>query len=219
VASNRGDLQQLIAEQVTYYRAAATEFDDLRLPLPGREELVAALEAFKPAGDVLELACGPGTWTRQLLNHATSVTAIDSSPEMLSIAKTRVEDPRVRWVQADLFSWEPDRCYDVVFLGFWLSHVPPECFDSFWSTVEKSLTAHGRVLFVDDGYRTPDELVEGASSPVIRRRLRDGSAYRAVKVPWEPRDLEDRLGSLGWRITVTQTAGPFYWGTGRFVAH
>ena len=61
-----------------------------------------------------------GTWTPQLLRYATDVTAVDASPEMLAIAAARCQDDRVRFVQADLFSWEPDRRYDVVFFGFWL---------------------------------------------------------------------------------------------------
>ena len=65
---------------------------------------------------MLELACGPGVWTGQLLRHATEVTAIDASPEMLAIAAARVGDERVRFIQADLFAWKPDRRYDVVFL-------------------------------------------------------------------------------------------------------
>jgi hypothetical protein len=70
------------------------------------------------------------------------------------------------------------------------------------------------VFFVDDAYRTEDELIEGASSSTIRRQLSDGSAYRLVKVPHEPIELQRRLADLGWRITVTQTSGPFYWGAG-----
>jgi hypothetical protein len=70
------------------------------------------------------------------------------------------------------------------------------------------------VFFVDDGHRTPEELLEGASSSTIRRRLRDGSERRAVKVAHRPMELEARLARLGWRIAVTQTAGPFFWGTG-----
>src|SRR6266511_3494592 len=30
-----------------------------------------------------------------------------------------------RFIRADIFEWVPDRRYDVVFFGFWLSHVPP----------------------------------------------------------------------------------------------
>jgi SAM-dependent methyltransferase len=129
----------------------------------GGGELEAALDDFRPAGDVLELACGPGTWTVQLLRHAAKLTALDASPEMLALAAEKAGG-RVRFVQADLFEWEPDRRYDVVFFGFWLSHVPLERFDSFWSLVADAHAPGGRVFFADDGYRTPDELIE-ASPP------------------------------------------------------
>jgi hypothetical protein len=36
-----------------------------------------------------------------------------------------------------------------------------------------------------------------------------------MKIPYEPAQLERRLGELGWDIKVTGTPGPFYWGTGR----
>ena len=214
--SERDHLDPLLAEQVAYYRAVAREYHDHALPFSGGDELTAALDAFRPAGDVLELACGPGTWTTQLLRHATTLTAVDSSPEMLAIAAARVgEDARrVRFVHADLFDWTPDRRYDVVFFGFWLSHVPLERFDAFWAIVADCLKPGGRVFFADDGYRTPDELVEGEDSSTIRRRLNDGTAYRAVKVPHSPAELQDRLSSIGWRITVTPTDGPFFHGSG-----
>ena len=74
---------------------------------------------------------------------------------MLAIAAARVRDDRVRFVQADLFTWVPDRRYDVVFFGFWLSHVPPGRFESFWTLVAGCLKEDGRVFFADDAYRTP----------------------------------------------------------------
>jgi demethylmenaquinone methyltransferase/2-methoxy-6-polyprenyl-1,4-benzoquinol methylase len=206
---------ELLADQIAYYRACAPEYFDGVIPgAVGGAELEAALDAFGPAGDVLELACGPGTWTPQLLRHAASVTAVDASPEMLAIASAAVGAARVRFLRADLFDWRPDRRYDVVFFGFWLSHVPLERFESFWSLVDRALAPDGRVFFADDGYRTPDELIEGESSSTIRRRLSDGTPHRAVKVPHEPRELERRLARLGWRIAVSQTSGPFYWGAG-----
>jgi hypothetical protein len=53
-------LGPLLAEQIAYYRACAPEYLDGALHAPGGEEIEAALDAFAPAGDVLELACGPG---------------------------------------------------------------------------------------------------------------------------------------------------------------
>jgi demethylmenaquinone methyltransferase/2-methoxy-6-polyprenyl-1,4-benzoquinol methylase len=208
-------LERLLAEQIAYYRALAGEYDDHALDLPGGEELLSALDAFRPEGDVLEIACGPGFWTGRLLRHAASVTALDAASEMLAIASARIDDERVRFIQADVFSWRPDRRYDVVFFGFWLSHVPAERFDSFWSLVRDCLAPHGRVFFADDRYRTAEELIEGERSSTIRRRLTNGTAYRAVKVPYTTSQLEALLSRLGWRVTVTATSGPFYWGSGR----
>jgi hypothetical protein len=133
---------------------------------------------------------------------------------MLAAAAARVAGERVRFVQADLFDWVPDRRYDVVFFGFWLSHVPPGRFESFWSLVADSLKDDGRVFFADDAYRTTDELIEGPSSSTIRRRLDDGTSYRLVKVPYQSVALEEELRKIGWNIKVSATSGPFYWGAG-----
>jgi SAM-dependent methyltransferase len=207
--------ERLLAGQRAYYSALAPDYLSQGLDLPGGAELDDALEAFQPRGSVLDLACGPGTWTGQLLRHASEVTAVDASPDMLRVAAGRVPaGARVRFVEADVFSWRPDRRYDVVFMGFWLSHVPPGRFGSFWTLVADALAPRGRVFFADDGYRTPGELIEGAASAVIQRRTPDGMAYRIVKVPYEPADLERRLRGLGWDITVTPTTGPFFWGAG-----
>lgn len=209
------ELDRLLEEQLAYYRALAADYLSQTLDLPGGEEMTEALDAFQPAGSALEFACGPGVWTGRLLRYATDVTALDASPEMLAIAAARVASERVRFVQADLFTWKPDRRYDVVFMGFWLSHVPAERFASFWSLVADCLKPAGRVFFADDAYRTPGELVEGPSSSAIRRQIPDGSAYRLVKAPHRPADLERQLRCLGWDIKVTSVAGPFYWGAGR----
>ncbi|MDQ4069637.1 MAG: class I SAM-dependent methyltransferase [Actinomycetota bacterium] len=208
-------LDGLLAEQVAYYRARAPEYDAGALDLPGGDEVVAALDAFAPTGGVVELACGTGAWTVQLLRHADAVTAVDSSPEMLELAAHRVgKDRRVRFVLADLISWRPERRYDVVFFGFWISHVPVERFATFWELVGECLAPGGRVFFADDAYRTNDELVEGRDSTTIERRLEDGTRFRVVKVPHSAAGLKRHLRELGWTIEVHETAGPFYWGAG-----
>jgi hypothetical protein len=163
---------------------------------------------------VLELACVQGLWTEFLLRSATSVTAIDSSPEILAQAKARVGVERVRFIQSDLFRWTPDQRYDFIFFGFWLSHVPLDRFEAFWLMVADSLALAGRVFFVDDSARMPEELIEGESSTTIRRLLSDGTGFRLVKVPYKPAALEERLEHLGWCIRVTPLFEPFFWGAG-----
>ncbi len=204
-----------LGEQLRYYRAVSAEYHEHTIDVPGRAELLAAIEAFRPEGEVLELACGSGTWTERLARTASAVTAIDGAPEMLRLARSRVGSSSVRFVEADLFSWEPDRRYDVVFFGFWISHVPDDRFESFWSMVAQALTPDGRVFFFDDNHRTEAELIEGAESPIVERRLNDGTAFRVIKIPYRASDLEQRLRHLDWDVTVTATPGPFYWGVGR----
>lgn len=218
------ELDALLAEQVAYYRALAPEYvEDAGIEGVTEETynaatrtLNAALESASPLGEVLELACGPGTFTSELARRATSIDALDASPEMIEIAATRTaQATNVRFVQADLFTWTPNRRYDFVFFGFWLSHVPPERFASFWSTVASALAPNGRVMFVDDGHRTTGELTHGSRSSTIERQLRDGRRFRAVKVALEPKPLERSLRDLGWAIEIQPLAGPFFLGSGR----
>jgi demethylmenaquinone methyltransferase/2-methoxy-6-polyprenyl-1,4-benzoquinol methylase len=206
-------LETLLEEQRAFYRAVAPEYEQHRLKVPGGEEVEAALDQFDASGHVLELACGTGTWTKRLLRDASAVTAVDASKEMLAITARRV-GKRVRLIQADVFNWTPKARYNLVFFAFWLSHVPTERFEAFWTLVRACLKPEGRVFFIDDAYRTDDELIFGESSSTIRRTLKDGSEYRIVKVPHNARELEARLTHLGWRIKVHQTSGPFYWGSG-----
>jgi SAM-dependent methyltransferase len=54
----------------------------LRLPSRGEGELVAA--ALPPPASLLELGCGTGRVTQQLVARGYSVVAVDESPEMLA---------------------------------------------------------------------------------------------------------------------------------------
>ncbi len=82
-------LDALVAEQTAYYRARAGEYDKTSAyDVVSRAALVAALEAFAPYGRVLELACGTGEWTVELVKNASQLTAVDVAPEMLAVART-----------------------------------------------------------------------------------------------------------------------------------
>lgn len=192
-------LQALLSEQVSYYRVRAPEYDSEAAPeyAAVRRQI---LEELRPSGDVLELACGTGQWTEELVRHAKSVTGIDASPEALAIARTRVGTEEVRLLEADVFSWKPDRQYDCVFFAFWLSHVPLERFDAFWSLVSRCLRPGGRVLFVDEDNRS--DLDDRLEPGVARRTVRDGRRFEIVKVFWSPEELASRLLALGWAVDV-----------------
>jgi SAM-dependent methyltransferase len=213
---------ELVNEQIEYYRARAHEYDLTSSP-PGDpfasygQELEMALDRFRPTGRVLEIASGTGAWTLHLLRYASSITALDSSMEMHELSRRRTGgDPRVRYVSADVFSWEPDGTYDVVFFANWLSHVPIGRLDRFWETVRGSLAPGGRVFLADeleDAWRCEDlfreDFVDDPSVSVVHRTLLDGRTFRVVKVFWNPDELRSRLVRDGWDVKI-HPAGPFF---------
>ena len=212
--------RQLLDEQIRYYRARAAEYDTTTTPhedpyAAAADRIRAALRAAELRGRVLELAAGTGQWTGLLADYADELTAVDASREMLALNAAKLADPRVRYRVADVFSLPATAEHDVVFFGFWLSHVPRSRFEAFWQVVAGLLAPGGRALFVDEGAHflwREDWLDEEAD--VVRRRLTDGTEHRAVKVLWRPGDLERRLAELGWDASV-HSEEPFYWGSAR----
>ena len=223
-------------EQLAYYRARAGEYDEWFLRQgrydrgPGWNrrwfsELVQVrteLDQFRPTGEVLELACGTGLWTVELARHAEGITAVDASPEVLEINRSRLKESGLRtpvsYVLADLFGWRPDGAYDVVFFGFWLSHVPPRRFAAFWEFVRSALRPGGRVFFVDSlATETPYEKRRLGRDPrgyTTVRQLNDGREFRIFKVFYDPEVLEARLSGMGWRFSVRRTENHLLYGFG-----
>lgn len=222
----------LLQEQLAYYRARAGEYDEWFLRQGrfdrGAElnarwaaevmEVEAGLARFEPRGRVLELACGTGWWTERLVRTADRVTAVDASPEVLVLNEARLGPGRVEYVQADLFAWKPDRLYDVVFFSFWLSHVPPDRFDGFWEMVRACLAPGGRVFFIDSRFEptgtAADQPLVDPDATAVTRRLNDGREFRVVKLFYDPPALAARLDTLGWRVTVQSTDHYFIYGFG-----
>jgi demethylmenaquinone methyltransferase/2-methoxy-6-polyprenyl-1,4-benzoquinol methylase len=216
-----GGLEALLAEQREFYDLRAPDYANGTRSARAasgdmsREMCRALVDDFAPAGDVLELACGPGAFTRELVRHARAVTAVDGSARMLERNRREVHDDRVTYVEADLFDWQPARTYDTVFFGFWLSHVPPARFDGFWALVRSCLRPGGRVAFVDEDARGTgnDDLRVVDGVQVATRTLRDGRRYDVVKLYWDPAELQDRLRALGWQATVRRAGDTFLYGT------
>ena len=263
----------LLSEQLNYYRARASEYDEwflrqgrfdhgadenarwfaeatqvadaLDATLTGQARQSAQAQAKNAGLDILEIAGGTGIWTERLQRHAARLTVVDGAAEMLALNRQRVAHAQqaqltntaqpalatqptatsaaaanllcqVEYVEADLFAWRPARRYDLVFFGFWLSHVPPERFDAFWALVADCLAPHGRAYFVDSSYTETstarDHQLEGPTATTLTRRLNAGQEYRIVKVFYEPAELTARLATLDWRSDIQATPTYFLYG-------
>ena len=212
--------RQLIDEQIAYYRARAAEYDMTSTPegdpfAEHGDRVRAALRAFEPRGRVLELAAGTGQWTGILAEYADQLIVTDASPEMLELNRAKVGKRGIDYRVADAFAMEATHAHDVVFFGFFLSHVPASRCEPFWDVVRGLLAPGGRVFFVDEAaHGLWDEDWVDQEAGIVRRPLADGRVHRAVKVLWTPAELERRLMGLGWDASVTRE-GPFYRGMAR----
>lgn len=226
----------ILAEQQDYYRARTAEYDEW-FDRQGRydhgpelnarwraeaAEVRAALRASGIGGAVLEFAGGTGIWTEELARLADSVTVVDASAEMLAINRQKMEDAglsgRVDHRHADIFAWRPDRHYDAVFFGFWISHVPAERLTEFIATVRAALRSGGRVFYVDSRRESSgtaaDQPLSAPENPVMTRRLNDGRTWRIYKLFRPPAEMERAFRAEGIDLTVHETATYFQYGIG-----
>lgn len=222
-------MRDVLQEQIDYYRARAPEYDewftrtgryDMGPELNARwrieaDEVRRALHSFEPRGTVLELAGGTGIWTQYLASFADAVVVVDASPEALCINRERVSAHHVRYVEANIFTWEPDCLYDVVFFGFWLSHVPPHMFEHFWSLIARWVGPGGRMFFVDNLRPSTNARDHAANEePITTRELNDGRKFQIYKIWYSPAQLLEKLKHLGWRADVRATDNFFIYGWG-----
>jgi demethylmenaquinone methyltransferase/2-methoxy-6-polyprenyl-1,4-benzoquinol methylase len=217
-------MSDVLAEQKRYYAERAPEYDDWWYRR-GRYELEPdalarwqadaaeaerALETFASGGTVLELAAGTGIWTRKLVRLADRVVAVDANSETLALNTAEAD-----LVLADVFDWRPAERFDLVFFSFWLSHVPEERFDEFWSLVRGALVPGGRVFLVDSGAGDTAHTGTDQADGEETRSLADGRTFRIVKRRWAPAELAQRVRPLGFELELRDSAnGHFLYGGG-----
>jgi SAM-dependent methyltransferase len=101
----------------------------VRLPELGEGEVVRSV--LSPGASVLELGCGTGRITRQLVRLGLAVTAVDESPEMLA----HVRDAET--VEARIEGLELGRRFDAVILASNLVNAEPTQRRAFLETCRR----------------------------------------------------------------------------------
>lgn len=217
----------ILREQLAYYRARAQEYDEsvqqtgrFATPEPQDQQIdtewaqiVNALHSLPPRSNVLELACGTGIWTQALLPVSKSITALDGAPEMLEVNQAKVNSPKVQYEQVNLFDWQPDREYDLVFFGFWISHVPNEHLDTFLDKVTRAVKPGGRVFIVDEP-AGGKELSGAVDEDRQTRTLLDGRNFQIIKIYYDPALIQEHLQKRGFGSFEVMVGDYFFYLTG-----
>ncbi len=222
----------ILQQQIAYYRARAGEYDEWFYRLNrydrGAElnerwfreatQVMKALESLGHVENALEIACGTGIWTQELVKISDHVTAVDAVEEVLTINRAKLGKANVTYLQTDIFTWQPEHQYDLVFFSFWLSHVPPEQLAPFLRLVNRALRPGGSLFIVDS---TPDLTSSSKDSPrrddgsiLQKRKLNDGKFYTIYKIYYEPDDLRTKLQAAGFNADVRTTDHSFIYASG-----
>lgn len=222
----------IIQQQITYYSARAEEYDEwfYRTGRYDRGEEInqrwfneaivvrTALYQIGAVENILELACGTGIWTQELLNIGKQITALDASQQVIEINRRKLGATNIEYRLVDLFSWQPDAEYDLVFFSFWLSHVPPRLVDSFLAKVSKSVRVGGQVFIIDSRFEptstAKNHILENDGDIYITRKLNNEQEFKIVKIFYQPEELRDKLTQVGFHAEVKVTDNYFIYANG-----
>jgi ubiquinone/menaquinone biosynthesis C-methylase UbiE len=163
-----------------------------------------------PGMRALDLCCGTGKWTpffARSLTETGQVIAFDYSPAMLAHARARLQEEdagllaKTAFVRGDAYFLPfADQSFDLLFFGFWLSHVPHERVIPFFNEIKRVLKPGGNVLVFDSALRpgVPGE-------EISRRPLKNGSVHSVLKINYTPLQLEKLLGQVFPHSAARQT--------------
>ena len=142
----------------------------------------------EPNDRVLEMGCGTGALTLQCARRGARVTAIDTSPRMLAVARRRASAAgladNIRWHLIDAVSatdyFDPNS-FDVIVFSLILSELAQTELDYIISGCRQLLVPGGKLVVADE---------------IIPRTFPAQSLFWLVRIP---------LTSLTWLLTRTTT--------------
>ncbi len=141
--------------------------------------LDVAAEEGAPARSLLDVACGTGRHLAAFATHVDEVAGLDASPEMLAIARTRL-DRAVPLVAADMRTFDIGRRFDVVTCLFSaIGHVADGGeLDAALAAMARHV-APGGVLLLQP-WLTPDTVRPGGVRDLVCATTDDGVVARAA---------------------------------------
>lgn len=207
-------------ETENYYRARAGEYEQIYYrdnPARSRElhDEVARLSALAAGKKVLELACGTGYWTQVMSRTAREITALDLSPEMIAQSRAKQFGCPVKLMAADMFGWQPPtERFDLVAVGFWISHQPRQEYDHFFALLHRCVRPTGSIWLMDNNPPAEGATHNTAGTDQFgnhykKRWLENGEEFKILKNYFSEQELRALLephfqvGSLFY--------GHYYW--------
>ncbi|MBW4061463.1 class I SAM-dependent methyltransferase [Candidatus Saccharibacteria bacterium] len=105
------------------------------------------LERLAIKSTVLDIGCGPGQFSQYLMGHGHKVTGIDTSDEMLAIARDKV--PTGTFTKMDMRKLVyPDETFDACLVAYSLIHIPSSELLTTLREIIRVMKVGGIALFI-----------------------------------------------------------------------
>jgi SAM-dependent methyltransferase len=145
----------LTATRSSYDRIAADYAEHFRDEMAGLpvEQSVLSLFASVVRGPVLDVGCGTGLGTAELVRRGVQVSGVDLSPGMLAVAKANL--PEVGFTVGSMLALpHADASFDGVLAWYSTIHVPDPLLPDALAELVRVLRPGGRLLL---GFQVGDE--------------------------------------------------------------
>jgi ubiquinone/menaquinone biosynthesis C-methylase UbiE len=204
-----------------YYSRRAREYEQIYFrddPVRQGEQQTIATTMRRLFRDrrVLEVACGTSFWTEKIASVVQYLCAVDASPEMLAIARSKaLPADKIEFRQGDAYALDSvPGMFDAGLANFWFSHIPKSRMDEFLTAFHARLVP-GAVVFMADNVYLPGiggELVErpGVADTFKMRTLSDGSCQAVLKNYYDAAELQEILQRLATDLKI-HVGHCFWW--------
>jgi ubiquinone/menaquinone biosynthesis C-methylase UbiE len=174
-----------------FYDSPGNQLVDIEQPIV--QEILASL----PVGVALDAACGTGRHAAYLANLGHRVIGVDSSKEMLAIARAKM--PNVEFHDGDLHRLPvPDEHVDLIVCALALTHVP--ALAPVLAEFVRVLRPRGHLVISDSR-----ELIDGVGLPMVTVGADESPAYMPV---WQRRPSEYLSVALPLGLRVRRCEEP-----------
>jgi tRNA (cmo5U34)-methyltransferase len=199
-----------------HFNSEAQEFDRIILTLiPYYPEMIRALVQAIPFDRsmplrIIDLGCGTGTAAAKVLElfPAAQITCLDLSENMITVARARLAHyPRVKYVVADISSFDFDSQYDVAISSLALHHLATDKDkQGFYRRIFENLSPGG-AFYNADFVLASNDFLQDAYMEKWREFMSCSLSKDEIEGKWIPKYLEEDhpaklVDQLAWMTEI-----------------
>jgi ubiquinone/menaquinone biosynthesis C-methylase UbiE len=155
------DIKQMVIK--TYNKIASHYSNAYFEDLSDAPFIDSVLQKISQNARILDIGCGPGTYTEYIHKKGFSVEGIDISDEMITIARSKIPDASFKKMDMRKLDYS-DHSFDLLLLSFSLIHIPTKEINTTLKELSRVLKKGGKIaIIVQKG--KPDQFVTESFMP------------------------------------------------------